>query len=115
MLPLRFPNSGIRAKATRSGGQPPVGPTTYGQVVAKAPPAREADTARRSNNLQGRLKPFAGVAARRDGACRHGWLRPARSGGNRPRADPLAACRLQRGLAAGCPQGAATSGQPYRQ
>ncbi|RWV77333.1 hypothetical protein GW17_00061859, partial [Ensete ventricosum] len=36
-------------------------------------------------------------------------------GDSRPRAQPLAAWHPQGRLAAGCLQGAATSGQPYRQ
>ncbi|RWW55742.1 hypothetical protein BHE74_00037590 [Ensete ventricosum] len=108
MLPLRFPNSDIIAK--RGGGV-----VNHGQAVAKAPckgvadcgqsqPAREADDARRGSSPQGRPAPLAGVVARRGGAYGHGWLWPARRGGSRPRAHPLAAR---------CPQGDVTRSQPY--
>ncbi|RWW36912.1 hypothetical protein BHE74_00058028 [Ensete ventricosum] len=77
-------------------------------------PAREAGAARRGNSPQGRPMPLVGATAYRGDAYEHGRLRPARRGGNRPRAHSLVVWRLQRGPAVGCPQGAIARGQPYR-
>ncbi|RWV86790.1 hypothetical protein GW17_00051276 [Ensete ventricosum] len=103
MLPLRFPNSGIRAKGRPPTARPrPRSPTRGWLATAWASP-------------QGRPTSLAGAADRKGGACRHGQLRPARRCDSRPRAHPLAAWRPQRGLAVGHPQGATAHGQPCRQ
>ncbi|RZR86429.1 hypothetical protein BHM03_00013628 [Ensete ventricosum] len=66
MLPLRFPNSGNRAKvARRRGGQPQPAPMQGRPPTARSrlrPPARGWPTATRAN-LQGRPAPLAGAAA----------------------------------------------------
>ncbi|RRT41380.1 hypothetical protein B296_00049220, partial [Ensete ventricosum] len=104
MHPLRFPNGGIRAKATRRAASPHARPTTHDQAIAKAPckgaagqgqPAREASDASRGSSLQGRPTPLAGTAAARGhthlkcSACKGGQLQGARKG-LPPAASPAA-------------------------
>ncbi|RRT33908.1 hypothetical protein B296_00056901 [Ensete ventricosum] len=97
MHSLRFPNSGIRAKATRRRGcqprpAPHVGHATHGKVAAKAP-CRGGG----GDRLPARTSLQGAVAARRGGT--YGQKR-------RLRAQPLATRRLQGGPAVGCQQGA---------
>ncbi|RWW03890.1 hypothetical protein BHE74_00058975 [Ensete ventricosum] len=75
-----------------------------------------------------RLRPPAGAAARRGGACGHGGLRPAHKGGSRPQRDAFkgASCRAtyvsggrqrptrKRLPLAASPQATTASGQPAR-
>ncbi|RWV99329.1 hypothetical protein GW17_00037768 [Ensete ventricosum] len=115
MLPLRFPNNGIKAKRRQRGGgaashsQPPcrVGHPWLGR--GQGQPAREAGVAHRRSNPQGRSVPFARAAAHWGDVCGNGRLRPARKGGSCPRGHLLVERRPQRGPAARCPQGAAGS------
>ncbi|RRT35585.1 hypothetical protein B296_00048542 [Ensete ventricosum] len=73
MLPLRFPNSGIRAKAARWGSQPQLAPMQGRPPTARSRP-RPAVPARGDS--------CAGVAP----TCRSA----ARGGSNRPHARPAA-------------------------
>ncbi|RZS22860.1 hypothetical protein BHM03_00055690 [Ensete ventricosum] len=109
---LRFRSEGSEEKGRPATASPHVAPATHGQAAAKAPckgatdcgqgqPAREAGAARSGSSPQERPVPLTGAAARKGGSCRHG--------------QGLAAWHPQRGLVAGCPQGAATRGQPCRQ
>ncbi|RWV85350.1 hypothetical protein BHE74_00026100 [Ensete ventricosum] len=109
MHPPRFPKSGIRAKATRRGGQPPckAGHCKGTAGCSQGQPAREVGAAHRGSSPQGRPVTLAGVVALRSDAYGHNWLRPAHKGGSRSRAHPLTAQRLQRGPAERRPQGAA--------
>ncbi|RZS27797.1 hypothetical protein BHM03_00061322 [Ensete ventricosum] len=62
--------------ARRRGDQPWPAPMQCRPATAKALARGRLAAARASP--QGRLTPLAGAAARRGGACGHGWLRPAR-------------------------------------
>ncbi|RZR89744.1 hypothetical protein BHM03_00017521 [Ensete ventricosum] len=110
-------SQGSEEEGRPATASPHVGSATHGQAAAKAPykgavgygqgqPAREAGAAHRGSGLQARSTPLVRAAAHRGGACGHGRLRPARRGSNRRRAHPLVAWCLQRGSAAGLPQGA---------
>ncbi|RRT41245.1 hypothetical protein B296_00034991 [Ensete ventricosum] len=105
---LHFRSEDNEEEERPATASPQAGPATRGLAVAKAPTRGRATAARASP--QGRLTSLAGPTARRGGACRHGRLRPAGRGGNRPRAPPLAARCLQRGSVVGHPQGTASRG-----
>ncbi|RZS14449.1 hypothetical protein BHM03_00046158 [Ensete ventricosum] len=117
MHPLRFPNNGIRAKAVRRrGGQPRLAPMQDRPPTARPqprPPTRGQPAAARASP-QGRPTLLVGAAARMGNSYGHSQLRPARRGGSRPRAHPLAARRPQKGSVVGRLQGAAARGQSCR-
>ncbi|RWV77533.1 hypothetical protein GW17_00061624 [Ensete ventricosum] len=100
MHPLRFPNSGIRAS---EGNKEEGRPTTASPMQGRPPMAKpQPRPPTRGSSLYGRLAPLARAAAHKGGAYGHDRLWPSCRGGSRPWAH------LQRGSAAGLPQGAAS-------
>ncbi|RWV78991.1 hypothetical protein GW17_00059941 [Ensete ventricosum] len=105
MHPLRFSNSGIRAKVfMRKIGFKLCDKIVLRKIVLRifvafsqqkqrggrggqpwpTPMQGRPPTARPRPRPAHKGRPPAGVAARRGDACKHGGLRPARKGGSRP-------------------------------
>ncbi|RWW28612.1 hypothetical protein GW17_00006899 [Ensete ventricosum] len=112
MLPLRFPNSGIRDKRRQQRRRVVKAPYKGAAGCGQGQPKWETSGTRKGRRLQAEESPTGTTDCGQPvgATTAHGYdrLRPARRGDNRPREQPLAARRPPLGWPALSPAGAMT-------